>query len=603
MKKFEIFRYLKKFRFLILILALAASAFIYSYTNKKQQYIATTVIQFTNSGAENGTTPSGAPIEVDEIFSASVISNVISDLNLRTNVDDIRSRCTVTEIIPEEETTRKEALLKEGEEYEYFPTTYQVSFTAPSSSNAAYAWDVLDSIISNYFEFYSRRYVEVSVIPNNIENVDTGKYDYLDCVEIMDDSINDISTYLSARSSSHPDFRSARTGYTFSDLADEYTYISDTLIPNLYAEIYSNRLVSNQDGLLRRYENKVNENEINIANLTAEINELRALTTKYSDKLINDDADKGKYNFSDESNLIIGDIEDYDRQGTENHQTTYDELINRFISLSSEKIKVEEKLAHNQEIVDTFSMKGIVNDTSSDTAADVTEQIKYISSKLDEMYAQVTNTVEEFNEVVGAENISTLSSIISKQKINVKLYISLSLVLFLVLGCAGAVILGRLEDFINYYMYTNKVTKLPNRAKCNLMIDDLSAKALPESFSCVVMRLQTLRKLNDEASRSSGDFALMAFGKILKESAEGYGFVGYNDGDNFLCLFENCSKSKAKTFIDLVGRGVENLNSYEERDFIKFISGVATSSDDDIYQIRKLLSAAFADMNNNMKKS
>lgn len=602
MKPFEFMRYLKKFRFLVLFLALIASLFIYKYTTSKQQYVATTVIQFTNPEAKDGNTPSGVPIEVDEIFSSSVISSVISDLDLKTNVDDIRSRCRVTEIIPEEETTRKNALLEEGEEYTYFPDTYKVQFIAPSNTSKSYAWSVLDSIISNYFEYYSRKYVEVSVVPNNIENIEPGKYDYLDCVEMMDSSVNEIVDYLKDRAEYDSSFRSARTGYTFNDLCDEYTYISDTLLPNLYSEIYDKKLVYDREALLRRYENKVNSNNINIQNLTAEIDELKNLSSKYSDKIISNDEDQGKYNFSEENSLIIDDIEDYNRDRENDHETTYDNLINKFVALSSSRAKYNEELAHNSEIVSTFSQDDVVTDTSSETAADITSRIKELSTTLDGMFNSVTDTVSEYNEVVGAENISILSSIDAQEAINVSLYIGLSVILFLILGCVGAIILGRLEDFVNYYMYTNKITKLPNRSKCNVMIDSLSERALPEEYSCVVLRLQSLRKLNDDTNRSSGDFALMSFGKLLAESAVGYGFVGYNDGDNFLCLFENCSLAKANTFVDLVSRGVQNLNSYEEKEFISFIYGVSNSTTDDIYQIRKLLSKAFADMNNRIKR-
>ena len=73
MKKFSILRYLQQFSLLIFLLALLGSFAIYRYGKSKQQYIASTVIQYTNRGAKTGYAPDGSPLNVDEIFSSTVI--------------------------------------------------------------------------------------------------------------------------------------------------------------------------------------------------------------------------------------------------------------------------------------------------------------------------------------------------------------------------------------------------------------------------------------------------------------------------------------------------------------------------------------------------
>ena len=77
MKKFEILRYLKKFSLLIFLVAFAGSVATYLYAHGKQQYTASVVIRYTNSEVKNGYTPDGTPLDVNEIYSSSVISHAM----------------------------------------------------------------------------------------------------------------------------------------------------------------------------------------------------------------------------------------------------------------------------------------------------------------------------------------------------------------------------------------------------------------------------------------------------------------------------------------------------------------------------------------------
>lgn len=594
MKKFQVFRYLRKFRYLILVVALLGSVLIYRYATSKQQYVASTVIEYTNKDAADGKTPSGADIDVNEIYSSSVISDVISDLKLDTNIDAVRSCCNVEEVIPDEEVERKDAILKKGDEYNYFPTQYKVTFVANSSKSEEYARDVLDSIISHYFQYYSKKYVEYAIVPNNTSNISTDKYDYLDCIEMMDASVTEVKNYLDGKASSHDIFRSSKTGYTFGDLSDQYDYISTTIIPKLYATIYNQRLVSDKEGLIKRYSDEFAGNTINVNNLTSQISQLETLTNQYADKIINANSDMGKYNFSQENSLIVNNVQEYNEQ--RDKETTYDDLIKKYVSLNSERGNYTASITHDNDVLSTFSGEDVSNDKDSEMASYVTKFIGVLQNQLDGMYSILLNTLNEFNEVVGAENISIRSSISAGESVNVKLYLIVAIILFLIIGGVGAIVLGRIGDFIEYYMYTNRATQLPNRNKCNLVIDDLSKNALPEEYSCVVLRLQSLRHLNTSRSRKNGDLALKQFGKIINGLKDSFGFVGYNDGDNFMALFENCTTARANTFISQLREDAAEVNESEGKDLIDFVSGIANSTDDDVYEVRKLISKAFANI-------
>ena len=151
MNKFNLLRYLSKWKYLIFVVCVLGALLVYKYAMYNQEYTASTVISYTNSDAAKGRTPSGDDLDVTEVYSAAVITNVLEDLNLNIGADAIRSKCRVEGITPPDEETKKEAILEQGEEYEFFPTDYVVSFSVGSEYNKDFARMVLDSIIKNYF--------------------------------------------------------------------------------------------------------------------------------------------------------------------------------------------------------------------------------------------------------------------------------------------------------------------------------------------------------------------------------------------------------------------------------------------------------------------
>ena len=84
----------------------------------------------------------------------------------------------------------------------------------------------------------------------------------------------------------------------------------------------------------------------------------------------------------------------------------------------------------------------------------------------------------------------------------------IAVVLFLICGCLGAILLGRMQDFIEYLMYMDRKTKLPNRAKCDMLINQYEEKPLPDNFTFILIRLDVLKAVNSQIGRTAGDTLL-----------------------------------------------------------------------------------------------
>jgi len=102
-KKFEILRYLKRFSMLIFLLTMAGAAMIYLYAQGKQQYTASVVLKYTNDGIKDGYAPDGSDLDVNEIYSSTVIAQAMDSLGASGRLTTVRSNCSVTPIISEEQ--------------------------------------------------------------------------------------------------------------------------------------------------------------------------------------------------------------------------------------------------------------------------------------------------------------------------------------------------------------------------------------------------------------------------------------------------------------------------------------------------------------------
>ena len=139
MKSFDLLRYLKKWWFVIMLVTAVGCLGVYEFISSRQSYTATAVIQYAGPNVSEGLNADGTRIDPSEITSASVINKTIQDLGLTASTESIRPRISVQEVIPEDEETKKETALSNGDEYEYYPTTYAVSFTVDSKDATDYA--------------------------------------------------------------------------------------------------------------------------------------------------------------------------------------------------------------------------------------------------------------------------------------------------------------------------------------------------------------------------------------------------------------------------------------------------------------------------------
>ena len=669
MKEFQISRYVKKWLPLILAVCVLLTGAVYMFLASSQTYIASAVIRYEGENAARGQTPTGEKLNVEEIKSSAVVSKVISNLGLAQagySVDSIISGITITEVVDEDEQMRKEALLDEGQEYEYEPVTYIVSFTAGGKANEFFAREVLDEVLDVYFATYSETYVNNGYTVNSLRDLNQGNYDYIEMMELIDSNVDSTLEAFVRRTANGPNFRAASTGMTFSDLADRFYYLQSVDISRLFSKILQYQVTKDKELLIAKYRERINNNQINGSAEEEKIADVLALIDAYVAKM----RESGNTNITYE--YILDDvygrdlIDKYGNVVGEGAQTvTYDKLIYSWRDHRQTEEYAVIDSAYCSYILNVFgrclgvcqglpmpsigaetgaapaaSGETAPADPASDQAAsgevstaeaaaaetaavqegealcassektcaafDETTYAQVVSeietgidsllAELEALYRITDATNAEYNEYMGASYISTLSSVSVEEGMNVALYTAIAAVFLLVICSCCAILLGRLNDIIQYVFYTDSLTGLNNRNAFDTYLKNSDKRVLDDGVVCAAVTIANQPVINRQFGREEGDRLIRFFAQTLGESMAKTGaYLVYNGKAQFIAVLEGTDRTAVEHMLQRF-RFV-----LDRRDFLKdaeilYEVGIAESGGDGARKMRALLSKTMSSL-------
>lgn len=599
MKSFNIIRYLKKWWPLIALMSFCAGVFFMRYATSNQSYTAQSIIKYNYSKAEDGKTPSGEDLDVSEIFSSTVVKEAIENLGLTVNVDTIRSGGTVTGIVPDDVTKTQEAKIDKGEDVEkYHSTEYIVKLSVSSDYSTEYVRTMLDEILSCYFANFGEKYVDYSTIPNNAAALDGQGYDYIEQAEILNNTVAQITANLGNCQAAHPEFVSSTTGLSLSDLLDEYNYVSDVEIPYLFSEILGGKLTQNREVLLKKYQERYNtyvmDGDVDSEKVAAVLEVIQSYGNKNKDGSLYYQRGARSGTEDDTGGFVLSDV--YEEDTNIDRTTVYDNLISDYVTILNRQSNNVIDAAYCQYIIGVFQDAADSTDVSSENQAfsqqSVEQEIDALQSQLNSLYESLSITMKEYNEYCGAVNLGVLASTTVSEKINVKLYILLGVAVFFILGVCGAILLGRIQDFVEYMFFTEQLLDMPNRTACDLFIRNNSGRVLPDDTVCVVVELANLSQINIAYGRERGNAMLAQFAGFLKEASATCGTVYYNGGQQFIGFFDQCRMEDAESFADYFHRLITAYNAESTESTYEYAIGIAESKASNAYSIRALLREA-----------
>lgn len=604
MKNFQIFRYLKKLLPFIMIFCFIATYAIYFKLSTSNTYIASEVIHYNDEKAEQGLAPTGDKLDVNEIKSSVVMSKVVDKLGLTGvySVDSLISRMNITPIEDADKVAQKDALLEEGQEYIYKPSTFIVSFAATSGEGADFARTILDEILDVYFEDFSQKYVNVAPANNTIENIDKNDYDYIEMMELIDTSIDTTITTLYQRVEQNNFFRSTETGVSFSELVNEFNYLRQVNVASLFSEIYKYQITKDKSLLVADYTTRIDNN--NIANVKDEsiVADVVTVIDAYVEKM----RESGNTNITYE--YILDTLHDKNLQDFVGDQTvTYDELIYSWRDHEESRKHAIIDSAYSTYIIDTFTKcsgncngecktsgltcTAICNSDYDARRERIGEEINALISKLNSLYDITMKTNNEYNKYLGASYISVLSSSSVRESVNVTLYTAIAFFFLIVVCCGGAIVIGRIGDIVNYIFYTDHLTGFNNRAYLDKYLKYKNKKLLDDGVVYCMVDIANLIQINTEYSRVVGDAIIELFTGYLKENfgKSNTEFI-YNGNGSFVMLTEDSDYITVEDIMRLFRLRLDERD--EHRDVvIEYKIGIAETFKEN-KTVRQLLSEA-----------
>ena len=146
-------------------------------------------------------------------------------------------------------------------------------------------------------------------------------------------------------------------------------------------------------------------------------------------------------------------------------------------------------------------------------------------------------------------------------------------------------------------VHSDPLAGIGNRYSCDAVIEKYKGKALPNNIGCIMLELNNLGETNKLFGRPEGDLLIKSFSNILKLSSVGLCFIGRNDGNKYLAIFENSSSEQMDIFLGRVEDKIKQYNSIPTHHAILFSYGKTYSATENAKDINELISRANAKLN------
>jgi len=382
-----------------------------------------TIISLSFKGLENGENPDGSKFDINTITSPSIIQKVIDELKLdesKNSVEEIRSGFSINPIVPNDIVEQMEALTKEGKSMTYYPNKYVITFTYKKAQglNRATAKSILSKVIREYQEYFVTLYSDKSLLGNALGELNYDDYDYPEVVDVMNNQLNIIISYLNSKASEAGNFRSKNTGLTFNDLLDSIDILRNVDVNKMASIIYANNLTKDKEKIIAHYDYLVKQNEYDMLKAQGEMKVSTDLMTQYK---------------RETNTLVMPGTENQQIQ-LDNNKSYYDELVKQAKAAGDLAQKYQKQMEYYQKQADKYRNDAIAPDQKQAAEKEVQELLPSIKEKMQTWIEKVNQTAEEYYEYSYGKSISSITGVTAGTAFNIKLMAAIGFVLGVLIG-------------------------------------------------------------------------------------------------------------------------------------------------------------------------
>ena len=393
-----------------------------SYIMMPGSYSVVTIVEINYPGIELGKNPDGTQFDIRQLKSPYVIEKALkatgfTDKGIKP--DEVRRNIDITSIVPNDIAQRAETMIKQGNDYVYYPSEFKVTYKVNKAFSFSQGVALIDTVIDEYQKYFYTLYSDTKTIENTLGKLDYNTYDYPDVVSVVNTQIKGIEEFLTEKTEEDSNFRSAETGYTFSDLNRSFDILGTVDTIKLESLVNSYTLTKDRLKLIKDYEYKVKRMELDRAKKNSEAEEARKLMEE----------------FKKEDLVLIPDSKGNELR-TENPVSYYNTLAETAITASVEATGLQHEIEYFNREIERLNAVTDTNGTSLTEEADST--IETIKTKIIELVNLTNETLDDYyaykyggsiKQVVPAEIVSTINLL---QNIAIALALGLMLGVFIV---------------------------------------------------------------------------------------------------------------------------------------------------------------------------
>ena len=175
--------------------------------------------------------------------------------------------------------------------------------------------------------------------------------------------------------------------------------------------------------------------------------------------------------------------------------------------------------------------------------------------------------------------------------------VAISLVLFVISIFLDFYILVRTASIgrhLNRLAYIDKLTGLPNRYSCDLLIDSFNAPDRLPTAGFILLHLNNLPVVNKDTGHDNGNFLITEFCSILEDVSQDYGYAGRNGGNEFIVLMDDCDSTKLEMFLMDLTKRIHGYNEMNVGAPMEVAYARALNTDEKKEKISELISLGYA---------
>lgn len=152
----------------------------------------------------------------------------------------------------------------------------------------------------------------------------------------------------------------------------------------------------------------------------------------------------------------------------------------------------------------------------------------------------------------------------------------------------------KIEDHnLERLAFLDKKTGIPNRTSVNLLFDNYKTPDSLKGIGCVVSEISNIKEINEKFGKAAGDRVIADFSKLYEKSADGYGFVGRNGGNEYITIIEKCNPDRMMSFFKKLNEEIALYNKTASVSEIDIHSEYVLFDSEEVTSFSELVAKAY----------